>query len=140
MSIETTDLDGGIGVLFVGQGILTNQEYVDIYERHLRQDKEKFSKYRYSLSDFTEVSDTDVTNESIQFIAGLCIAASRINPYPIVALVANISLAYGLSRMFEALSFETGWEVMVFRSKEEAMKWIKERVKDKYGIDDLSFS
>ena len=32
MSIETTDLNGGIGVLFVGQGILTNQEYVDIYE------------------------------------------------------------------------------------------------------------
>ena len=140
MSIETTDLDGGIGVLFVGRGIVTNQEYIDIYERHLKQDKEKFSKYRYSLSDFTEVTDVDVNNESIQFIAGLCISASRINPYPIVALVADMSLVYGLSRMFEALSNETGWEIMVLRSKEEAVKWIKERVKNKYGIDNLSFS
>ena len=102
--------------------------------------EEKFSKYRYSLSDFTQVTDVDVNNESIQFIAGLCISASRINPYPIVALVADMSLVYGLSRMFEALSNETGWEIMVLRSKEEAVKWIKERVKDKYGIDNLSFS
>ena len=140
MSIETTDLDGGIGVLFVGRGIVTNQEYIDTYERHLKQDKEKFSKYRYSLSDFTQVTDADVNNDSIQFIAGLCISASRINPYPIVALVADMSLVYGLSRMFEALSNETGWEIMVLRSKEEAVEWIKERVKDKYGIDNLSFS
>jgi hypothetical protein len=32
------------------------------------------------------------------------------------------------------------WETMVFRDREEAEAWLKERVKEKFGIDDLTFS
>ena len=42
--------------------------------------------------------------------------------------------------MFEALVFDAGWETNVFGSKEEAVEWIRERVNDKFGIDNLTFS
>lgn len=42
-------------------------------------------------------------------------------------------------KMWEMLSDEMNWETMVFRNREDAEAWIKERVKEKYGIDDLTF-
>ncbi len=139
MPIEIKDCDGGTGNTIIFRGIIADQEYVDSIERHLRQDKEKFSKYRFSLNDYTAVTKLDVTNESIQFIVQICKEVSRFNPDPIVAIAASGDHVYGLSRMYEALVYGTGWEIMVFRFKEEAVEWIKERVKDKFGIDDLTF-
>ncbi len=140
MLFEIKDCDGGIGNIIEGRGIVTDQEYIDFFKRHLTQDKDKFSKYRYSLIDYTAVTKVDVSNESIEFIADLCIEASTVNPDPIVAFLAKDDLVFGLTRMYEALVYETDWEIMVFRSKKETVEWIKERVKDKFGIDDLTFS
>ena len=140
MTIETTDLDGGIGVLFAGRGILTDQEYVDIYKRHLTQDKDKFKKYKYSLIDYSAATKVDISTESIEFIADLCVAVSKVNPDPIVTFLAKDDLVFGLARIYKAFLYETDWEIRVFRSKKDALEWIKERVKDKFGIDDLTFS
>jgi hypothetical protein len=46
---------------------------------------------------------------------------------------------YGLSRMFDALVFNEGWETMVFRSK-KAVEWLRKRVKEKFGIDNLTLN
>jgi hypothetical protein len=42
--------------------------------------------------------------------------------------------------MWEILSEGSDWEVMVFRSRPKVVGWIKERVKEKYGIENLTFS
>ena len=52
---------------------------------------------------------------------------------------SNQDLIYGLTRMWEVLSEGTNWETMASRNREDAEAWIKERVKEKYGIDDLTF-
>ena len=140
MPYEIKDCDGGIGNIIEGRGIVTNQEFIDFFKRHLTQDKDKFSKYRYSLIDYTAVTKVDVGSESIEFIADFCIAASKVNPDPILAFAAEDDLIFGLSRMYESFVYQTDWEIRVFRSKKDAMEWIKERVKDKFGIDDLTFS
>jgi len=31
------------------------------------------------------------------------------------------------------------WETMVFRTRMEAVRWIKAKVRDKFGVDDLTF-
>jgi len=44
--------------------------------------------------------------------------------------------------MWEIIVENTGlqWETMVFRDREDAEDWIREKVKDKFGIDDLTFT
>ena len=139
MPIDINDCDGGIGVRLVFRGIVTDQEYLESLKRHLTQDNEKFKKYRYSLTDLCAMTEADVTNETIQHVAYLCEEASKINPNPVVVLFTDNDLFYGLSRMFESLVVNTNWETMVFRSRNEAVEWIRERVREKYGIDDLTF-
>jgi len=109
-------------------------------KEHLTQDEEKFKKYRYSLSDYTATTEFDVSNESVELIAKYCQKASIVNPEAVVAIVANQDLIYGLARMWEMLSYKTEWEKMVLRNREDAEAWIKERVKGKYGIGDLSLA
>jgi len=140
MPIEIKDLDGGLGVLIFGTGVVSNDDYVDKHKKHLLQNKDKFNKYRYSLSDLTAVTEADISSESISLIAGLCRSAAKFNPYPVIAIIANQNLIYGLARMTEMLIDATGWEHEVFRNREDAESWIRERLKKKYGIGDLTMT
>jgi len=139
MPIEIEDCDGGIGVRLVFRGIVTDQEFLESLKWHLTQDNERFKKYRYSLSDLSAITEVNIAHETIQQVAYLCEDAAKINPDPFVAYFADNDLVYGLSRMFDTLVGNTNWETMVFRSRNEALEWIRERVKEKFGIDDLTF-
>ena len=39
----------------------------------------------------------------------------------------------------ELFVYQSCWETRLFRTKPLAVKWIRERVSDKFGIDDLTF-
>ena len=67
-------------------------------------------------------------------------AAAAVNPDPLVAIVANSDIAYGLSRMYEALLSGTDWDVRVFRTRPEAVQWIREKAQEKFALGGLSFS
>jgi len=138
MPIEIKDCDGGIGVILLFRGIVSDQEYLESLKRHLTQDNERFKKYRYSLTDLSAITEVNITNETIEHVASLCVEASKINPDPLVAFFANNDTFYGLSRMFETLVVDTNWETMAFRSRNEAVGWIRERVREKFGIDNLT--
>ena len=81
----------------------------------------------------------ELSTQKVELIAEYCKSSSIVNQGAIVALVASQDLIYGLSRMWQVLSEGTNWETMVFRNREDAEAWIKERVKEKYGIDVLTF-
>lgn len=138
MPIEIRDMDGGIGNLIVGAGEVTEEEYIDALKKHLTQNRDKFKKYRYSIIDFTKVTEASVSSKAISLIANLCKGAAKVNPDPVVAVVANQELIYGLSRMWEMLCEETKWKIMVFRSRDDGVAWLKERVRDQYGDTDLT--
>ena len=138
MAIEIKDVDGGIGNIIIARGVVTGQEYIETHKRLLSQDKEKLEKYRYCLSDWTEITQMDVPTQDIKKVADLCISASKVNHDAIVAIVAHQDLIYGLARMFAALADETGWEIIVTRSMKKAESWIKKRVKDKFNIENLT--
>ena len=63
MPIEMRDLGGGIGVIITGQGVVSDEEWVDALVKHLTQDEDKFKKYRYSLSDYTAVTEIELSSE-----------------------------------------------------------------------------
>ena len=50
-------------------------------------------------------------------------------------IASPTDLGYGLSRMWEVLSDQSGWEMQIFRSRAEAERWIQQRAKQKFGID-----
>lgn len=138
MPIEIKDIHGGQGAIITGREIVTENKFINAFKQHLAQDEDKFKKYRYSLSDYSAVTKVDVSTEAIRFISELCEIASEINPDVVVAIVADLDIIYGLSRMWEMWTGSIKWETMVFRSREDAEVWIRGRVK-KYGIDDLTF-
>ena len=139
MPFEIIDLDEGRGTTMLGSGIFTGEEYIDALERHLLQDKEKFKKYRYSLFDITAVTEmTAFPSGTIHLAVDMCKQAAQINPDVVVAIVADKDLPFGLSRMYEILMNETGWEIMIFKARDAAETWIKEKAKEKFGIENLT--
>lgn len=82
----------------------------------------------------------DVPTEAINLVAQYCVEASRVNPDAVIAIIADQDLIYGLSRMFQVLAEETGWEIEIFRLRDDAEAWIKKRVKEKFGIYDLTMA
>ena len=139
MPIEIKDLDGGRGTLIFGKEVLTGEEYLRALEDHLTSDKEKFKKYRYCLSDYTAVTEAEIPSGDIELMAEMCVEAAAVNPDVVVGVITDDDLLYGLSRMWEILIDNTTWETMVFRNRKDAFAWVEKRVKEKHGIDDLTF-
>ena len=133
------DADNGLGVIFTGRRIITDNECLDIYKKHLIQDQDKYQKYRYSLNDWMAVTEVAVSSDTIDQIADFCKSAAKINPDLIVTHAANKDITFGLSRMWEFLAAETKWEIMVFRNRKDAEDWIRQKVKEEHGIGDLTF-
>lgn len=139
MPIEIKDLDGGLGTYIRGWDVIKKGELTNKLKIHASQDKEKLKKYRYSLSDYTAITKADISQSSIDQTADILLNLARINPDIIVATVANQDYIFGLSRMGEILRSSGGWAEMVFRNIEEAETWIRKRMKEKFGIENITF-
>ncbi len=109
----------------IGRRIVGKSEYLDGYQKHLSQDKDKYQKYRYSRNDWTTVTGVEVSLNASDQIAALCIQSANINPYPAVAHMATMDITFGLARMWEIHFSETEWEIMVFRERDAAEAWVK---------------
>ncbi len=145
MPIEIKDCDDGIGNVIVLYGVVTDQELMDVLKAHLTQGKEKFKKYKYILFDHTGLTKINIADETVKFIAGIGADASKINPELIAALVANVSIGANIdlvsrvSRIHELFVYRSYWKIMVFRTRIEAVRWIKNKAREKYGVDNLTF-
>lgn len=139
MPIEIKDVKDGLGSVISAAGIIQDQEYIKIFKKYLTQDREKFKKYRYSLADSTAVTEAKISANSVRLISELCIQAAAVNPYIVIGSVTNLDYIYGLTRMSHTLRDDSGWESKAFRNRLDAEAWVKNRVKEKYDIDDLVF-
>ena len=140
MTIEIKDVKDGLGNVILGSGIVKEEEYIDVMKKYLTQDEEKFKKYRYSLADWTAINEAKISSDAVQLIARLCKQAAKVNPNIIVGSVTDQNYIFGLARMAYIMRDDTDWENKAFRNRAEAEAWIKQRVKEKYSIDDLTFS
>ncbi len=136
MPIEIRDLDDGIGTIIFGSGVLGGEEYVNAVITHLTQDRAKSKKYSYWLADYTELIETNITSSDIDFVAKLCKEIAVIIPKGIIAIAAVKDLSIELSRMWKQIFGETNWEVKVFRKREDAVEWLKKKIKEEFQIDD----
>ena len=140
MPIKVKCLDNGLGVLFIGEGIVTGDDIINS-NRKIFSSKERMKKYKYGLIDYSNITQFKVSNSEIAIIASQDEKASEYISDGVVAVAAKKDLEFGLNRMWQIIVENTGlqWETMVFRDIDAAERWIKERVKEKYGIEDLTF-
>ena len=89
MPLTIKNTDGGQGNLITGKGHVSGQEYLSAMRAHLSQDAASFSCYRYSLADYTGITEIQISNDEIEEVVLLCRESAKINPNPLVALAAK---------------------------------------------------
>ena len=145
MPIEIKDCDGGIGTIIESRGRLTDQELSHAFDDHLASAPGKFKYYKYILMDHSALTKVDITAETVETISGQFTDASSVNPDAVVAMVtyvsygANIEIAGRISKLYELFSNQASWNTLLFRTRPQAVRWIRKKVKEKFGINDLTF-
>ncbi len=124
MPYSTEVIDGGRGILHVGRGIVSGEELIASAKGVFEMVKGGSSP-SYALADLSEVVDLRVSAEEIRRNAEINIQISKYIRDGKVAIVAPRDHIYGIARMWQAYSEETGWITQIFRSKGEAIEWIK---------------
>ena len=140
MPIKIEYLDNGIGFIFIGEGVITGDDIINS-NKIIFSSKERMRKYKYGLIDYSNITQFNVSNPEIEIIASQDKKASKYIPDGVLAVTAKKDLEFGLTRMWEMIVENSGvqWETMVFRLRQDAEAWIKEKVRINYGIDDLTF-
>ena len=127
MPVETVYLDDG-GVLLKGTGIVTGGELI-AFNEGIYETPAKTKAIRYQLCDFMEVERFAVSGADIQRIVVQDREAAAIHPDMLIVVVGEQNVIYGLARMWELYVAET-LETHVFRTVEEAQKWLWEQLKE----------
>jgi len=134
--IQVKYLDNGIGVMFIGTGIVAGDDIINA-NREVFSSEARMENYKYGFIDYSVVSDLSASNSEIEHMVSQQKKASEFMPNAILAFVAKKDLEFGLTRMWEIIADNASiqWETMVFRDKEKAEIWIKDRMRKIYNID-----
>lgn len=140
MPIKVKYLDNGIGFIFIGEGLITGDDIINS-NKIIFSHRERMKKYKYGLVDYSNIAQFNVSSSEIEIIASQDKKASNYIPDGVLAVIAQKDLEFGVSRMWAMIVENSGvqWETMVFRSRQDGEAWIKERIRNNYGIDDLTF-
>ncbi|MBV8280953.1 MAG: hypothetical protein JO347_02675, partial [Candidatus Eremiobacteraeota bacterium] len=79
----------------------------------------------------------DVSTHQLEQVAGLVIEGAHYMPSiaHVVAIHAKDDEPFALARMWQVLVQQTGWETAVFRERADAVAWVRERVRAKFGLE-----
>ena len=126
MPIRIIQLDGGLGVEYRAEGVVTGAEIIEA-NRKLYSGRD-FPRLRYKIIDRSGCTDYRVTGKEVRAIAELDRAASRINPSIVVALISATDLQYGISRMYQTYVDDFIHMSAVFTERAEAERWIEDQM------------
>jgi hypothetical protein len=124
MPVEIRYLDDRTGFEMVGEGTVTGKEICgalnEIYSSEL------LPRQRCQIWDFTDVESFDFPSNDFTTMVSLDMAASKVNPNIVVAVIGSQDVIYGIARMWEEHmeAKESGFITMVFREREDAEEWI----------------
>lgn len=139
MPYTISRLDSGKGVLHVGDGTITDEEYSSTMTAHFTEPQDLFGALYYSLVDLTEVEAVNVATETVRKAARLGKANFHRNPRVIIGFAAAADLLYGLSRLWQAEAGDETWTMKAFRSRSEAEEWIRDECRERHALDGLRF-
>ena len=128
MPIQLKYIDEGIGVEFIGSGVVTGADIIAANKKIYRN--ENFYRQRYQIVDRTKCTKYQVSHEEIIIIAEQDKVAAKTNPNIIIAFISTSPLQYGISRMYQAYVGDEGFLTEIFRNRKSTEKWIEEQLKN----------
>jgi hypothetical protein len=126
MPVENSLLHGGIGVLQICSGVVTAQDLMTADNELLAKPKQ-FAECRYAIVDFTSICRMNISASDVRQLADLDLRMAAVQPHLAVAVVAPTDVAFGMSRMWQVVAEKTGWEIAIFRSREQAEDWVGQK-------------
>ena len=126
MAIKINYLDGGIGIEIVAAGIVSGDEVLEAHKEIYNE--ENLHRQRYQIIDRTRCDYYCIRPEEIEKIAALDIAAAKINPHIVIAVVSPTDLQYGMSRMWQIYVEKSPLKTHIFRDRQSADAWIQEQL------------
>jgi len=125
----------GVGIIYHCYGHMTIGDFFQAGNGFLAY-PEEIKKWRYAIVDLTSAGNMQISSDEIRSVVEQNKRiASIAHAGVILAVAAPRDLGFGLSRMWEILMEQIGWETMTFRSLEEADDWVRHRVKQKFDLE-----
>ena len=135
MPVRINILQGGIGIEFFSTGIVLGREIIDANSRIYTA--EILQRLNYKILDRTTCTDYRVSADDVQKIVKQDVEASKINPNLTLIYVTLTPLQFGVTRMWQAYAYETGWESKIFQDRDSADAFIEEKFESSIrSIDD----
>ncbi len=133
MPVKITYTEDGLGIIAFALGIVTGKELIEANDKVGRN--KNFSKLKYKIADRSECVEYNVESSDMKIIAEGEREAAKLNPDIIVALIASSEVQIGMSRMYQSLMADIGFESNIFEDRESADKWITSKL-EKQNISD----
>ena len=135
MAITIRPLDGGLGVLEVGSGAVDGLQILQAEAGFLTDELKR--SIRYWLTDFSGIEASRTTSEQIIELVESQAERESAMPDVVVAIVARLEVTFGMTRMWQLRMDARGtlWETRVFRTRPEAEDWLRERMREKHGVE-----
>jgi hypothetical protein len=128
-------LNNGQGVVYTASGNLTGAEVIAALAKVEAPDHAP-AIMLYAFFDFDDVTGVEVSTPQLRQMADIAIRASRRGALGrVVAIYAKDDLPFALARMWVVFVEQADWETAVFRTRSEAVAWVRKRVAEKRGVD-----
>ncbi|MFZ0693159.1 MAG: hypothetical protein WAN51_03260 [Alphaproteobacteria bacterium] len=135
MPLTVKQLNDGQGVVYTASGKLTGTEVVAALAEVEAPDHAP-TTIVYAFFDFDDVTGVEVSTPQLRQMAEIAIHASRRGAVGrVVAIYAKDDLPFALARMWMVFVEQAGWETAVFRTRSEALAWVRKRVAEKRGVN-----
>lgn len=116
-----------LGVITIYSGIVTDKDLCDSLTERL-DNFARLKRYRYAISDCTNVTEYKVTPEGLKKNAEISYEISEKLPALLLVVITPSDLMYGMGRMWETYIDDTGWETTMVRTRQEANEWIEKNL------------
>ncbi len=135
MTFVSSEVFEGQGVLFYAYDSLDEEELLRVFRKHFDTPAERFSRYRFTITDLTEVTSTNLTASAVRQMSDWAAESSANNTDAVVCIIASSDLTFGFSRMEHTLVEDTtGWLQREFRQREEGLAWLVDKVLETHGL------
>lgn len=128
MLISIDLIDDGRGVHLTAAGPISGAELVAAHRHIERERRTEFADCEYWLSDYSETRGDALLAEHAREIAEITRALARINDRIVLAAWAGSDLEFGMARMWQNLSPDLEWPVLIDRRLEAVSAWLEEQV------------
>ena len=87
----------------------------------------RFDSMRYQIVDFSNIEGIEITLDEVREIAALDAAAAATNPRMKVAIISDSETVDTGAAAYKADNAESPWETEIFRTLDEARRWVEGR-------------